>query len=166
MHSMNTTSALEKRFWKKVEVGKENECWPWTSSKRPSGYGQFQVGSRMDGTYRLVSAHRMAWELTHGSVPDGLWVLHCCDNRICVNPAHLFLGTHQDNMADMASKGRGRNNGSVGQNNNNAKLRENDIREIRSLAATGGTRVEIAKQFNVTPQHISDVVLHKRWRHI
>lgn len=87
------------RFWAKVE--KTDDCWLWRGSVGSNGYGQLRVGARM------VTASRLAWELTNGPIPDGLWVLHRCDTPLCVRPEHLFLGTHLDNMHDMRHKGRG-----------------------------------------------------------
>jgi len=96
---------VAERFWEKVDIRDPDECWPWTKSCNPWGYGKF---ARVHGD--IVPAHRMAWELTHGPIPDGLFVLHHCDNPPCCNPYKcLFLGTHQDNMRDMASKGRATN---------------------------------------------------------
>jgi len=96
---IHTKRPLEERFWEKVDVRGPDECWPWTRKHNPKGYGQF----RKD---KMVQAHRMAWELTNGPIPDGLDVLHTCDNPPCCNPHHLFLGTNDDNMRDMNSKGR------------------------------------------------------------
>lgn len=116
--SLQPKAALAERFWKKVnesgpipshrpELG---NCWTWTGSmstaRSGDGYGNIKVGSNALGTARAVRAHRVAWELEHGEIPDGMWTLHKCDNPKCVRHEHLFLGTNTDNMRDMAAKGR------------------------------------------------------------
>lgn len=89
---------LEDRFWAKVDKGAD--CWEWSAHRMPNGYGIINI----DSSPRL--AHRTAWELAYGAIPDELWVLHRCDNPACVRPDHLFLGTAKDNMQDMHQKGR------------------------------------------------------------
>jgi hypothetical protein len=93
---------LEDRFLEKIGEPDKHGCWPWTATKNNKGYGMMadKTGIKM----RL--AHRISWELVYGPIPEGLLVLHHCDNPGCVNPAHLFLGTQQDNMQDMARKER------------------------------------------------------------
>lgn len=92
---------LADRFWQKVEKAGESECWEWVGTIDRGGYGRIQVEDRLE------SAHRVSWMLARGAIPHGLWVLHQCDNRKCVNVAHLFLGTRTDNVRDMYAKGRG-----------------------------------------------------------
>jgi hypothetical protein len=90
----------ESRFWSKVDIRAADDCWPWRGTTTgKTGYGRAWRGPGW------AAAHRLAWELTHGSTPDG-FVCHKCDNPPCCNPAHLFVGTHTDNMRDMFAKGR------------------------------------------------------------
>jgi hypothetical protein len=88
------------RFWKKVDRRGERECWSWTAARNSCGYGSFWDGRA------VVQASRFSWQLENGPIPAGLYVLHSCDNPPCVNPAHLFLGTQGDNVADRKAKGR------------------------------------------------------------
>jgi hypothetical protein len=90
-------------FWSKVKILSDNECWPWLRRKDRKGYGQLFF------TRDNEKAHRVAFQVTNGPIPSGFCVLHHCDNPICCNPDHLFLGTQLDNIKDMAEKGRGRN---------------------------------------------------------
>jgi len=97
----NVMTGIAVRFWGKVV--KSDGCWLWVGVKNTSGYGIISLGRRDEGK---VSAHRLSWELHYGPIPHGRHVLHRCDTPSCVNPGHLFIGTHQDNMKDMESKGR------------------------------------------------------------
>lgn len=151
--------SVEDRFWSKVDRRGPDDCWEWQAGSFEEGYGAFMFR----GT--LWKASRVAWTLTHGDIPNDLWVLHECDNPPCCNPAHLFLGTHIDNVADMVSKNRVcRTSGS---DRWVSKLDEPTIIGIRQRYAAGGvTQQELADEFGVSFQNISMIVLRKTWKHV
>lgn len=101
---MRATKTAEERFWAKVSRGTPDQCWLWTGVLGGNGYGLLHMGSKT--VRHPARAHRFSWELHNGPIPEGLWVLHKCDVKVCVNPAHLFLGDRTANMRDCAAKGR------------------------------------------------------------
>lgn len=146
-------------FWKKVTINDLFECWTWNGSTTgKSGYGQM----KWDG--RLQVASRVAWRIAHGVIPKDLFVLHKCDNRLCVNPNHLFLGTTQDNADDMKAKGRSPVN--LGEINPSAKLKESQVIEIRNRYKRGERQFALGKEYGVTRQAIWRVVHNVNWRNI
>jgi hypothetical protein len=152
-------------FWSKSEPD-ENGCWNWRCTLDGCGYGFVRINKKM---YR---AHRVAWELTNGTIPDNMVVCHKCDNPKCVNPQHLFLGTQAENIADMRNKGRARDVGNTknhayGQANGRAKLNEQDVKTIRWMHESGTlTKEQIAKHFNVSGVLVGLIVRRKIWKHI
>lgn len=139
------------RFWKSVPIGDSDACWPWRLRCDRWGYGRFAIKNQ-----RLL-AHRVAFELS--TKPLGTQhVCHSCDNPPCCNPAHLFLGTHQDNMADATQKGHFR-----GTNNGRAILCENDVLNIRAMNSKGAPIDDIAKQYGVSQGAIRHVICRTSW---
>lgn len=147
------------RFWPRVDASKgATECWLWMAQRTEAGYGHIRAGGHGS---RTVLAHRVSWEFANGPVPDGLFVLHACDNPPCVNPSHLFLGTALDNGNDAAAKGRSPR----GERNGRAKLTESEVEEIRRIYASGGVlQKTIAAKYGVTQSHISTVVRRAGWK--
>ena len=153
---------LEERFWKYVRRGDAGECWNWTGYKQ-KGYGAIHTGGT-EG--RLVQASRASWWIHFGPITDGRFVCHHCDNRACVNPAHLFLGTNSDNMRDMRSKGRAPSNTwSRGERNGSAKLTAEVVATIRARFAGGGvTQKTLASEFGISKSSIHNIVRAKNWK--
>ena len=158
----------EVRFWAKADRGAgSDDCWEWSGyrmrSRERSGvwYGQFRFRGR------AFLAHRVAWILTHGEIPNGSHVCHRCDNPGCVNPAHLFLGTQADNMADCARKGRAPGGSARGENGGLSKLSDEAVRSIRRRYAAGAvTQKQLAREYGVTRAAIGYVVRGDTWSHV
>ena len=151
------------RFWSKVDQSAGPDgCWVWTASGA-AGYGRIKEPK----SNRLMLAHRIAYEMAHGNVPDGLLVCHTCDNRKCVNPAHLFAGTQNENMQDASRKGRIVLRDQNGELNSLAKLTESKVIAIRALWTSGNvTQKELAGAFHVSRGAINNVVNWYTWRHL
>ena len=149
---------IKIRFWSKVR--KTSGCWNWTGAKCSGRYGNFGIGNRTS-----VLAHRYSWELHFGRIPSGLNVLHRCDNGLCVNPSHLFIGTQADNVLDMHQKGRDRK--AKGSGVSLSKLTEREVVEIkRLLAARAMIDREIADRFNVARVTVNHIRTGRTWRHV
>ena len=151
-----------ERFWSNVALSDDSDpgrCWLWFGPVGHNGYGLF---SESRWRYR---AHRLAYSLCVGPIPDGFYVCHRCDNPACVRPSHLFLGTAADNVRDMVSKSR--NNPNRGRHNGRAKLTEAAVREIRAGYAAGGvTQAEIADRFGVSRSMVQFVLNRGNWKHV
>lgn len=146
-----------ERFWDYVVRGDSpDDCWGWSGSVEKDGYALLSVrglGNR---------AYRMSFILHYGPIPKGMCVCHHCDNPACTNPRHLFLGTTQDNTADMVAKRRHL----FGELHNKAKLADADIPRIRELRASGLTQQAISDQYGVSQSAISSILLGKTWAHV
>lgn len=149
---------LVDRFWVKVVRARDDQCWLWTASVDRGGYGFLSRGARGDG---LVRAHRLSYELHKGPIPLGLYVLHTCDNRRCVNPGHLWLGTHADNQADMAAKRRSPH----GEQHHNTRLTAAQVLDMRQRLANGERPKELAKVFGVHAVTVRAIGRGQQWRY-
>lgn len=158
-----TPEQVADRFWSKADrSGGPDACWTWLAATDGAGYGCVGHGRPL----RVMGAHRVALMLSGVSIPDGMFVCHRCDNPPCVNPSHLFIGTRQDNSDDMVSKGRGRGNSSPGTANPCAKLRDEDVVQIRAMRRSGMLLREIGAKFGVSNQTVLDASRGTLWKHI
>jgi hypothetical protein len=156
---------LAERLAAQIDSSLLDGCWPWRGDCSDSGYGRIRVGSAADGTRRMELAHRVKWRITFGDIPDGLDVLHKCDNPPCCRPDHLFLGTNADNMRDRDAKGRGTPPPHyVGELHPRAKLTANDVATIRTLVASGASQSALGRQFGVTHSAIGRIVRGTGWK--
>jgi hypothetical protein len=146
----------EEKIRTKSLVNSETGCHEWQGGHGSHGYGSVVVNGRR------VGAHRAAFEVFVGLIPEGMYVCHTCDNRKCVNPAHLFLGTHQDNRRDMVAKGRHARGG----RHHWAKLTEADVLDIRRRAAEGESQKVLCGQYGVADSLVSRIVNRLIWTHI
>lgn len=154
---------IDERFDAKVDrTGGPDACWLWTAYRRPHGYGQFGVGRS------VVGAHRFALEREIGrALVTGECALHSCDTPSCVNPTHLRVGSHSDNMADKAARGRVVNRPLRGEVHPGAKLTDVKVEEIRAIYTAGGvSQRELAARFGLAQSRVSFIVNHKVWRHV
>jgi hypothetical protein len=147
-----------ERFWAAVDKRGPDECWPWIGARTSLGYGNLNIAGQ------TVSAHRFAYLLAHGSIPEGMDVLHSCDWRPCCNDAHLWVGTHLENMQDKARKGRAARQ--CGEENARAKLTGDQVRVIRARAERGEQFTALGREYGVSQPAISSIVHRKIWRHV
>lgn len=145
------------RFWRKVEVS--DGCWLWLGGLFESGYGRFS-----QEPWLSVRAHRYAWEITYGPIPEGLIVCHHCDTPRCVKPAHLFLGTHKDNAEDRDRKGRAA--WLKGEWNPAAKITQAVAVAARRLRTEGLLLREIGENLGISERHAGQITRGEIWRHV
>lgn len=150
-----TIDILRPRFWSRVRRGDPTECWEWTAGRGSDGYGQIRLhGVRW-------KAHRLSWELHHGPIPDGLHVLHRCDNPRCVNPVHLWLGTDADNASDKAAKGRS----TRGERNRWARITATQVREIRAYDGPLSQQ-RLGELYGISQAQIWKIRHGRAWLHL
>lgn len=153
------SSAEAAAFWEKVDqTGGPDACWPWKLRRDAAGYGRGYFGT-------THNAHRRALELATGIVqPSAIEACHHCDNPPCCNPAHLFWGTHAENLQDAGRKGRLGNN--RGERHGNHKLTEAAVRDIRYRVARGEGQHAVAREYGISQVNVHLIVTGKAWRHV
>ena len=162
-HHNACRDTVEERFWK--HINKTDTCWEWTGTLY-RGYGRMRLN---DKRRSRITVHRFSWELHNGPIPDGMLICHHCDNRCCVRPDHLFLGTHSDNALDSSSKNRnykGVRASLRGEAHPMLKLTEQQVRLIRQEYADGINRKDTASRYGVVPGTIKQIALRYTWKHI
>lgn len=152
---MQKVGSVEERFFRFFE--KSNGCWNWKGYKDACGYG------RIAAKGGPIRAHRVSYEIHHGPIPEGKYVLHTCDNPACVNPDHLYAGTHLENMADKVNRGRAFTGDHKGEKHPQAKLKEIDVPTIRTSPESNQT---LAKRYGISPSAIGLVKRRRTWSHI
>lgn len=152
------TISVRTRFWFYTTKSDEG-CWLWTGSTNMNGYGRLAIDSK--GHY--VVAHRVSWEIHHEPIPDNKMVLHRCDNRLCVRPDHLYVGTAKDNATDREERGRSADRQGI--RHPLARLTEQDVSEIITLRDSGLKLQDIADRYGVSDSTISAIIHSKRWAH-
>ena len=154
-----SVGSLPERFWSKVDIRGEDECWNWRAGMSQQGYGSVKIKRKN------TQAHKVAFLLGGGVLTQQKpWVLHKCDNPSCCNPAHLFAGNVADNVKDMCQKER--NKWVVGERHGLSKLKKDDVLEIRSLNASGIAYQSLATRFGVSKNAIWCVCTRRTWRHV
>lgn len=159
LRGIDFIKTLKNHFFKYIIIPEnDNDCMKWNGYINPSGYG------KLCHNWKSYRASRLSYQIFIGKIPENMEVCHKCDNTTCVNPNHLFIGTHTDNMRDMSKKGR--QNILRGEQKKLSKLKEKDIVEIRIKLKEGLTQKEIGKIYGVDATIIGDIKLNKIWRHV
>jgi hypothetical protein len=146
------------QFWSKVNVKTRSECWEWIGARSGNGYGQIRINNVTH------NSHRIAWELIHGKIKNGLHVLHQCDNPPCVNIDHLSLGTRFENMRDAVNKNRFPDR--KGSNHPQAKFTEKQVLDIRNSFQNGVSTTKLASKYKTHRNTIYGIVNRVNWSHI
>jgi hypothetical protein len=147
-----------KAFWEKVNKNGPGGCWLWTACTNERGYGMTVFEGRKN-----IRAHRMAYELVKGPIPEGMFCLHKCDVRRCVNPDHIFFGLYKENAADAKSKGRH----TYGERNTRSRLTEKQVLEIRQRYPGGGKSYrQLAAEYGVAEATLYHAATGRTWKHL
>lgn len=152
---------LLARFWSKVDVRANCDCWQWNGAVGANGYGRIKVNSK-----KVVHAHRVAWEMFNSDRLGDRFACHTCDNKLCVNPHHIYAGDHDSNTRDAHERGRYVSRVQSGSSNNNARLTEPDVIRIKEMIAAGMTNRAIARGFPVSDAMVSRIRKGRSWAHI
>jgi Ni/Co efflux regulator RcnB len=147
------------KFWSRVDIQGERECWLWRGEIDKSGYGRF--GTRVNGA-QIALAHVFSLTIATQEVANGRFAIHHCDTPACVNPLHLRWGTHEDNMRDMKTRGRS----TVGEKCAAARLTEQQVRELFTRWKRGERVVALAAEYGVRHQTVSHIIKGDTWRHL
>jgi hypothetical protein len=175
LYNIQMNKWIEK-FWSRVaKTNNENDCWNWVGASNNIGYGRFHNGKK------LVYPHRYSYELKYGDIPFGMLVCHSCDNPSCVNPNHLWIGSHKDNSQDMINKKRGRNGRRGGKGNEKyykfkiilqgeihplSKLTDKKVKEIKIRLKNGERNIDLAKEYKVSATLIWMIKKGISWKHV
>lgn len=155
---------LEDKFKRRSKLNEETGCIEWLGSQMGMGYGSVHYKLDRNTKQKTGRAHRLAYQVFVGEIPEGMLVCHTCDNRKCINPKHLFLGTYLDNSRDKIRKGRAVYR--RGENNQNAKLTEENIKLSYQLRSEGWIYKDLGEKFSVSPSAIRSALSKKSWKHI
>jgi len=159
-NKMNHSQSIINRFFSRIICPEDfkNDCWEWIGTIEKDGYGVFSVN------HKQIRTHRFSWEYYYGLIPNDKLVCHKCDHTWCVNPYHLFLGSHQDNENDKVNKNRQ----VFGSKNGRSILTEDDVKNILndSLKRKYTSIIEISQKYNITKQMVRYIILGENWKHI
>lgn len=157
-YGMKPTPAIDRLLARVEQV--PGQCWLWPGATNSRGYGV--IGCSIPRR-RMRYVHRVSYEHFHGPIPEGMEILHSCDTRNCVNPEHLSVGTHAENVAEQVERDRVRKGRDMYWS---VKLTEQDVRDIRAMKRPGVSNRKIAEMYGVSTSQIEFIIARKRWKHV